>query len=277
MKTKLLIAFSIALLLLPGEIARAAETNSARAELQVIVTRIQTRLKQGQRTEKELDADLKALNALFERYKSQETEAVAEILYVQAKLYLEVLDNLEQGQRLIHQLKRDFPKTKAARNADQTLAAIREAQAAKKVREHLAVGMAFPRLNEKDVYGKPLSLAEYRDKVLLIDFWATWCMPCVDEMPVLLQTYRKYHGKGFEIIGISLDNDQMRLTGFIHEKGVPWQQYFDGLGWKNRLAVKYGITSIPATYLLDREGKIIGKDLRGDELEKAVARALAGK
>jgi thioredoxin-related protein len=90
-------------------------------------------------------------------------------------------------------------------------------------------------------------------------------------------TYGKYHGKGFEIIGVSLDQDQQKLLNFTKQNNMIWPQFFDGQGWNNKLAVKYGIESIPATFLLDGNGKIIGKDLRGEELEQAIARALGGK
>jgi thioredoxin-related protein len=90
-------------------------------------------------------------------------------------------------------------------------------------------------------------------------------------------TYGKYHGKRFEIIGVSLDQDQQKLLNFTKQNNMIWPQFFDGQGWNNKLAVKYGIESIPATFLLDGNGKIIGKDLRGEELEQAIARALGGK
>lgn len=91
----------------------------------------------------------------------------------------------------------------------------------------------------------------------------------------MLKAYEKHHANGFEIIGISLDQDKGKLTSFIEGKGMKWPQYFDGKGWGNKLAVKYGVNSIPATYLLDGEGKIIAKNLRGDALEETVAKSLA--
>ena len=93
----------------------------------------------------------------------------------------------------------------------------------------------------------------------------------------MLKAYEAHHAKGFEIIGISLDQDEKKLKAFIEEKKMTWAQYFDGKGWANKLAGKYGVNSIPATYLLDGEGKIIGKNLRGEALEKAVAKALEKK
>jgi thiol-disulfide isomerase/thioredoxin len=145
---------------------------------------------------------------------------------------------------------------------------------AQKIQAALAVGVKFPDFNEKDTAGKPLAIANYKGKVVLIDFWATWCGPCRAELPNVIATYKKYHNQGFEIIGISLDQDQAKLTGFTKSMNMTWPQYFDGQGWGNKLAVKYGMESIPATYLLDGNGKIIGRDLRGDELTQAVAKAL---
>ena len=138
----------------------------------------------------------------------------------------------------------------------------------------LVEGAQFPDFNEKDVAGNPLSIANDKGKVILVDFWATWCPPCRAELPNVLATYQKYHDQGFDIIGISLDDERTNLLAFIKENKMTWPQYFDGQRWDNKLAVKYGIESIPATYLLDGSGKIIGEDLRGDALAEAVAGAL---
>ncbi|MCZ7640250.1 MAG: TlpA family protein disulfide reductase [Verrucomicrobia bacterium] len=139
----------------------------------------------------------------------------------------------------------------------------------------LAVGKTFPDFQEKDLDGQPLSLANYKGKVVLVDFWATWCGPCLSELPNVQAAYRKHHERGFDIVGISLDNDREKLTNFIKQKELPWKQYFDGQGWKTKLAQEYGINSIPATYLLDGTGKIIARNLRGPALDTAVAEALA--
>lgn len=125
--------------------------------------------------------------------------------------------------------------------------------------------------------GKTFSLSANKGKVVLIDFWATWCGPCVAELPNVLKAYEKHHAKGFEIIGISLDSDQKKLETFVKQKHMTWPQYFDGQGWQNKLAQQYGVNSIPATYLVDRQGNIIASGLRGENLETAIAAALAAK
>ena len=188
-----------------------------------------------------------------------------------------MLDNDAKATEIYNRVKRDFAGTKPAEMADKLLAQIKAQEEAKKIQRSLAAGTKFPDFNEKDVAGKPLSIANYKGKVVLIDFWATWCGPCVAELPNVIAAYEKYHAKGFEIIGISLDKDEAALTSFTKKRNMTWQQFFDGQFWANKLAVKYGVNSIPATYLLDGEGKIIGKDFRGPALEQAVAAALAKK
>jgi thiol-disulfide isomerase/thioredoxin len=124
--------------------------------------------------------------------------------------------------------------------------------------------------------GKPLSLSDYKGKVLLIDFWATWCGPCIRELPNVKEVYEKYKEKGFDILGISLDQDRGRLESFLESESMPWRQVFDGKGWQNEVAGLYGVTSIPKTYLLDQNGKVVKIGLRGEDLGKEVARLLEG-
>jgi peroxiredoxin len=114
------------------------------------------------------------------------------------------------------------------------------------------------------VDGSKVSLADLRGKVVLLDFWATWCGPCVQEVPNVVATYRKLHEKGFEIIGISLDQDKDALLHFTEEHGMTWPQYFDGEGWKNKISTQFGIRSIPAMWLLDRKGMVVSTNARAN-------------
>jgi thiol-disulfide isomerase/thioredoxin len=136
----------------------------------------------------------------------------------------------------------------------------------------------FPDFAESDLDGKPLSVASRKGKVVLVDFWATWCGPCRAELPNVIKTYQKHHADGFEIIGVSLDSERDKLDAFLKQQdGMTWPQYYDGKGWGNKLAGQYGVEAIPFALLIGTDGKIIGKELRGDELEDAVAKALAKK
>jgi peroxiredoxin len=277
MKIKLLIVLSAASLLLSSQCAFSAEKSDATAELQDLISKIQNAMKEGRKTEAALGDELKEFDALLAKHKDEKTDDVANILNMKAMLYLQVFDNDEKGVELIKELKRDFPETKAGKHADDVLESIKRQAEGKKIQRSLVPGSKFPDFEEKDVAGKPLSVANYKGKVVLIDFWATWCPPCVRELPNVIETYEKHHAKGFEIIGVSLDQDEKKLTDFTKQKKMTWQQYFDGKGWQNKLAAKYGVNSIPATYLLDGDGNIIGNGLRGEELEAAVDKALAKK
>jgi len=124
------------------------------------------------------------------------------------------------------------------------------------------------------VDGRHVDLASLRGKVVLIDFWATWCGPCVGEVPHVVEAYKKYQGQGFEIVGISLDQDKDALTAFTHDHGMTWPQYFDGKGWKNDISSGFGINSIPAMWLVDKHGMLATMNGR-DDLAGQVAKLLA--
>jgi len=271
MKTKFAVMLGVAGLLLLGSTSFAAD---ARTELVSLVTKIKADMVAGKTTESALADDLKQFDVLLDEHKGEKTDAVAQILYMKATLYSQVLHNEPKADALMAQLKADFKGTDFVAAIEKMEAST---AAAKKMADALAVGTKFPDFNETDVNGKPLSIANYSGKVVAIDFWATWCGPCVAELPNVIATYKKHHAQGFEIIGVSLDQEQAKLTQFTKSNGMTWQQFFDGKGWSNKLAVNYGILSIPATFLLDGNGIIIGEDLRGAELEATVVKALAKK
>ena len=132
-------------------------------------------------------------------------------------------------------------------------------------------------LKATDLAGKPISLAQYKGKVVLMDFWATWCGPCVGEMPNVIANYKKYHAQGFDIVGVSLDQDKGALTKYIAANKMPWRQIFDGKGWGSAVGKQYGVQAIPFGLLIGRDGKIIALEVRGPALGPAIAKALAAK
>ncbi len=150
-----------------------------------------------------------------------------------------------------------------------------------------ASGAAAPRtapsqfisVKGENLDGKEVSASDYKGKVLLIDFWATWCGPCMKEMPNVVAAYEKYQDQGFEILGVSLDpadkQDEIRKT--MKKYGMTWEQIYDGGGWKARNAVQNSVNSIPMTFLLDRNGAVQHKALRGEELMAAIEDLLKAK
>lgn len=146
----------------------------------------------------------------------------------------------------------------------------------------IAEGYAFPSLRFSSVSGEPVDLADLKGKVVLIDFWAIWCPPCVQSMPDLIATYREYHDQGFEILGINMDPDKAKLEKYLQDNQITWPQYFDGLGWSNKLAKRFGVRGIPHIVLINKKGAVHFNTnydqnkypLHGDDLKKAVAELL---
>lgn len=144
------------------------------------------------------------------------------------------------------------------------------------VLKKVSVGKTFTDFEAADVKGEVKKLSDYvgNGKYVLVDFWASWCGPCRQEMPNLVSLYKKYKSKGFEIVGVSLDNDKAAWEKGIKDLNITWPQLSDLKGWQSESAALYGVNSIPHVLLIDKEGTIIAKQLRGEELEKKLEELL---
>lgn len=130
----------------------------------------------------------------------------------------------------------------------------------------LAIGSASPEIALATPDGQQLSLSSLKGNVVLVDFWASWCGPCRKENPNVVKLYKKYHSKGFEILGVSLDQSKDKWVEAIKQDGLEWKHVSDLRGWESSVCPVFGINSIPFTLLVDKEGKILAKGLRGAAL-----------
>lgn len=146
-----------------------------------------------------------------------------------------------------------------------------------------SVGKKILEFEAKTTEGKSVSFPTgYKGKVVLLDFWAMWCEPCITELPQLLAAYEKYHPKGFEVLGISLDKEgaEQKLADFTRQRNISWPQVYDGKGWKARVAQLYAVDSLPRAYLVDGStGEVLaaGSELRGAEIEKTLERVMGNR
>jgi len=141
----------------------------------------------------------------------------------------------------------------------------------------LGIGDKAPEITMKDPQGNVRKLSDLRGKVVLIDFWASWCRPCRMENPNVVKTYNEYkdvrfkNGNGFEVFSVSLDQNKIKWEQGIKQDGLVWKNHVSDLqGWGNAAGQTYGVNSIPATYLIDGEGNIIKKNLRGQALRNTL-------
>lgn len=157
----------------------------------------------------------------------------------------------------------------AQRNNEAGQAFQKRIEASKKT----AIGSVAPDFTQSDTAGNPVKLASFRGSYTLVDFWASWCGPCRMENPKVVAAYNKYKAKGFKILGVSLDrpDDKAKWLDAIHKDQLTWTQVSDLKFWDNEVAKAYGINAIPQNFLLDPQGRIIARSLRGDDLDRRLA------
>lgn len=138
------------------------------------------------------------------------------------------------------------------------------------------VGKKYIDISGNNPEGKKIALSDYigKNKAVLIDFWASWCGPCIKEMPNVVRAYAAYKAKGFEIVGVSLDEDKAAWTAALKKMNMTWPQMSDLKGWGSELSAPYHVQGIPFTLLIDQQGNIIAENLRGDQLEQKLAELL---
>jgi peroxiredoxin len=198
----------------------------------------------------------------------ENTSSFASIMAIQQlrpEEYLDIYKALDKG------LTTKYPDNKDIKSfhgmVQQTEMMVSRTEAIKVGNE--APELILPMPNDKD-----LALTSLRGKVVLVDFWASWCAPCRKELPNVKRAYAKYKNKGFEILGVSLDKDRDAWIEAISTEGLTWPQVSDLKFWQSEAVQVYAIQSIPYTVLIDKEGKIIATDLRGADLDKKLAEVL---
>jgi peroxiredoxin len=143
------------------------------------------------------------------------------------------------------------------------------------VREGLTkIGIEAPEFSSKTADGKVVSLSSYRGKYVLVDFWASWCKPCRAENPNVLKAYNEFKDKNFDILAVSIDDDREKWLKAVEEDHLPWTQVSELQGWNTDAIKKYGVIGIPSNFLIDPDGKIVAKNLRGFRLSDTLSKNL---
>lgn len=221
--------------------------------------------------------DTATQNALMEEFGKIQAEIVtltSNFPVQNPKSFLSVLflDNM------FNQPDVDIEKIKTVYNGlDASLKATKPGKAVKtKIDNYksIAVGSLAPEFSAPNPDGKVISLKESLGKITIIDFWASWCGPCRKENPSVVALYNEYHAKGLNIIGVSLDKDATKWKEAIAKDNLTWNHVSNLKFWSDPIAALYNVKSIPATFILDANGKIIARDLRGAELRAKVAEIL---
>ncbi len=253
-------------------------TGNATADLSALMAVVNAKVDLSLKTEEEMAPELKQFDVLLATHAGDKGNAVAEIAWARAKLLATSLHQPVKALAQYKQIVADYPGTPVSQEVAAALPALEKKIDDDRIHRSLAVGTKFPDFSVTAMDGQPLSPAQYAGRILLIEFWAAWCPDCHVQLPKILALYHQYHAQGFDVIGVSLDDaDRDKVTSYLQSQKIPWPQYYDGQYWDNALAVKYGVHFTPQNYLLNRQGVIVGKDLEGEALVRALRAAMAEK
>ncbi|HEY0175470.1 MAG TPA: TlpA disulfide reductase family protein [Pedobacter sp.] len=207
-------------------------------------------------------------NGLNEAFNKGQVERLGNFIHQHPDSFtgMLLLDNMitivpvEDAQLYYSKLGKSYKNTSYALNIQKTIDA-------KKV---TAIGKIAPDFEQPDTTGKMVKLSDFRGQYVLVDFWASWCGPCRAENPNVVKAYNSFHDKGFAVLGVSLDQPGKKAAWLnaIHQDKLTWTQVSDLQFWNNAVAKLYGIRAIPQNFLLDKEGKIIAVNIKGEELNK---------
>ncbi|MBE2213897.1 MAG: TlpA family protein disulfide reductase [Opitutaceae bacterium] len=276
----ILAAIIIALVALTAAFAyvslKSSQTTPAAeaATLEDITARIAQRYEAGGRTVADFAPEIAAIDALVDTQAQRDAEAAAAALLNKAQFYVDIIEDRASGAATLHEIRVRFPQTQTAARVPGLLQIVERATDTQLSPDQLTPGSAFPVFTATDTQGRAVDLARLRGKVVLIDFWASWCGPCIAELPEVIALHERFAARGFEVIGISLDREATALARAVNRHQIPWPQIFDGGGWENTLAGRYGVTRIPTTYLIDRNGLIVAADATPEELALVLDRLL---
>jgi peroxiredoxin len=229
----------------------------------------QDELMQVQLKFEELDKEIKQE---LKKYASTVTDPLISIYLLSS---LDLTAELEFVKEKMVSVTAEAPNSSYTKEFNERIAQAEQSLVQQKMMEEMskktAVGSAAPDIVMKNPQGQDMKLSDLKGKVVLLDFWAAWCKPCRMENPNVVAAYNKYKSKGFTVFSVSLDKDREAWLQAIKDDGLVWNTHVSDLQfWQNTAAQLYGINSIPAAFLIDREGNIVGRDLRGTALEEKI-------